>query len=354
MQIDRILLMIRVIYYGFKDGSLGDGDGVIGNLGIFFGLDLCGGLRHSLSAKTRGYGGGFDRSDGSGVGSIEIEKSVRSHLLLMRNGERRKKDTDPFDSNHLDGESYLGYVHRRSRKNCSWKEEVVGRKPKENGVNSFIRFRKNHSNGGSPETHAIRFQILLKVIHFSGSIQWVFSRKVGDSLIDWRDFGIDSHGFSGLMIDITPQYKKTSENSGNTHSSLSLCFSSLCLLQACLFGSCFSFNTTLCFCVLVQGILMAQGGLIGDGASSKGNKSSAARLKITVPRFDNTVLIRGYSRTLIGRCMNPAAQDVQALLHHMPRFWKMEDRVASADLGMGRFQFDFDSGNRLWILLTRR
>ncbi|CAA7025402.1 unnamed protein product [Microthlaspi erraticum] len=108
MQIDRILLMIRVIYYGFKDGSLGDGDGVIGNLGIFFGLDLCGGLRHSLSAKTRGYGGGFDRSDGSGVGSIEIEKSVRSHLLLMRNGERRKKDTDPFDSNHLDGESYLG------------------------------------------------------------------------------------------------------------------------------------------------------------------------------------------------------------------------------------------------------
>ncbi|CAA7035416.1 unnamed protein product [Microthlaspi erraticum] len=46
---------------------------------------------------------------------------------------------------------------------------------------------------------------------------------------------------------------------------------------------------------------------------------------------------------MIGRCMNPAAQDVNALLHHMPRFWKMEERVAGADLGMGRFQFDFDN-----------
>ncbi|CAH2065430.1 unnamed protein product [Thlaspi arvense] len=27
-------------------------------------------------------------------------------------------------------------------------------------------------------------------------------------------------------------------------------------------------------------------------------------IKITVPRFDNTELIKGYNRTLIGRCMN--------------------------------------------------
>ncbi|CAA7030822.1 unnamed protein product [Microthlaspi erraticum] len=88
---------------------------------------------------------------------------------------------------------------------------------------------------------------------------------------------------------------------------------------------------------------MDQGGLIGGGGSSNGDKKQGTRLKITVPKFDNTALIRGYSRTLIGRCMNPAAQDVQALLHHMPRFWKMEDRIAGADLGMGRFQFDFDN-----------
>ncbi|CAA7042877.1 unnamed protein product [Microthlaspi erraticum] len=87
---------------------------------------------------------------------------------------------------------------------------------------------------------------------------------------------------------------------------------------------------------------MVQGNLIGGEVGNKANKKPAARLKITVPRFDNSELIRGYSRTLIGRCMNLAAQDVQALLHHMPRFWKMEERVAGADLGMGRFQFDFD------------
>ncbi|CAA7043840.1 unnamed protein product [Microthlaspi erraticum] len=88
---------------------------------------------------------------------------------------------------------------------------------------------------------------------------------------------------------------------------------------------------------------MAQGSLVGGGGSNNCDKKPGARLKITVPRFDNTALIRGYSCTLIGRCMNPAAQDVQALLQHMPRFWKMEERVAGAELGLGRFQFDFDN-----------
>ncbi|ESQ30888.1 hypothetical protein EUTSA_v10011945mg, partial [Eutrema salsugineum] len=49
-----------------------------------------------------------------------------------------------------------------------------------------------------------------------------------------------------------------------------------------------------------------------------------------------------YSKTLIGRCMNPAMQDMKALLYMLPRIWKMEERVAGADLGLGSFQFDFD------------
>ncbi|CAH2046613.1 unnamed protein product, partial [Thlaspi arvense] len=61
------------------------------------------------------------------------------------------------------------------------------------------------------------------------------------------------------------------------------------------------------------------------------------RLRITVPSFDNTELIRGYWRTLIGKCMNPTIQNINTLL-----IWKVEDRVAGADLSMGRFQFDFD------------
>ncbi|ESQ51095.1 hypothetical protein EUTSA_v10022993mg [Eutrema salsugineum] len=66
------------------------------------------------------------------------------------------------------------------------------------------------------------------------------------------------------------------------------------------------------------------------------------RLKISVPKFDNSNLIEGYSRTLIGRCMNPQAQDMKTHLFMLPRIWKVEERVAGADLGLGRFQFDFD------------
>ena len=39
--------------------------------------------------------------------------------------------------------------------------------------------------------------------------------------------------------------------------------------------------------------------------------------------------------------MNPAGQDINALLVMLPKIWKVEDRVAGTDLGFGRFQFDF-------------
>ncbi|CAA7019692.1 unnamed protein product [Microthlaspi erraticum] len=67
------------------------------------------------------------------------------------------------------------------------------------------------------------------------------------------------------------------------------------------------------------------------------------RLKITVvPRFDNTELIKGYSKTLIGRCMNPHKQEIKNLLYMLPRVWHVEGKVARVDLGLGRFQIDFD------------
>ncbi|KAL0898888.1 hypothetical protein Bca101_082849 [Brassica carinata] len=40
--------------------------------------------------------------------------------------------------------------------------------------------------------------------------------------------------------------------------------------------------------------------------------------------------------------MNPSKQDVKLLLTMLPKIWKVEDRVVGADLGLGRFQFDFD------------
>ncbi|KAF8102728.1 hypothetical protein N665_0196s0021 [Sinapis alba] len=56
--------------------------------------------------------------------------------------------------------------------------------------------------------------------------------------------------------------------------------------------------------------------------SGEGNPKS---LKISVPHFNNSALIKGYDKTLIGRCMNPAEQDVKALIIILPKIWKVED-----------------------------
>ncbi|KAL0655235.1 hypothetical protein Bca4012_075819 [Brassica carinata] len=86
---------------------------------------------------------------------------------------------------------------------------------------------------------------------------------------------------------------------------------------------------------------MSQGNWI---TKSGGKKVEVAKpgLRITVPRFDNSELIASYSKTLIGRCMNPQKQDMKILLFLLPRIWNDEGRVAGVDLGLGRFQFNFD------------
>ncbi|KAL0898048.1 hypothetical protein Bca101_082009 [Brassica carinata] len=78
---------------------------------------------------------------------------------------------------------------------------------------------------------------------------------------------------------------------------------------------------------------------------SGGKKMEVAkpRLKISVPRFDNTELIARYAKTVIGRCMNPPKQDMKILLFMLPRIWQVEGRVTGSDLGLGRFQFDFET-----------
>lgn len=65
-------------------------------------------------------------------------------------------------------------------------------------------------------------------------------------------------------------------------------------------------------------------------------------IRVSVPRFDNSALIASFSKTLIGRCMNPLKQDMKTLLFMLPRIWNVEGRVAGTDLGLGRFQFAFD------------
>ncbi|XP_024009428.1 uncharacterized protein LOC112084510 [Eutrema salsugineum] len=87
---------------------------------------------------------------------------------------------------------------------------------------------------------------------------------------------------------------------------------------------------------------MSQSNLVNQNISGKKIAVSMKKMKITVPHFDNSELIQGYSKTLIGRCKNLPMQDMKMLLHMLPHIWKIEDRVAGADLGLGKFQFDFD------------
>ncbi|KAL0668168.1 hypothetical protein Bca4012_030872 [Brassica carinata] len=49
-----------------------------------------------------------------------------------------------------------------------------------------------------------------------------------------------------------------------------------------------------------------QSQLLGNGGDMKDGETARKRMKILVPHFDNSALIKTYSKTLVGRCMNPA------------------------------------------------
>ncbi|RID49632.1 hypothetical protein BRARA_H00420 [Brassica rapa] len=91
---------------------------------------------------------------------------------------------------------------------------------------------------------------------------------------------------------------------------------------------------------------MTQSQLLSKGEMKNGD-NTRNRLKITVPHFDNSELIKKFSKTLIGRCMNPPAQDMKALITNLPKIWGLENRVTGTDLGLGKFQFAFETEEEL-------
>ena len=68
---------------------------------------------------------------------------------------------------------------------------------------------------------------------------------------------------------------------------------------------------------------MTQSLLLGNAGVSNNGEGTRKRLKISVPHFDNSALIKTYSKTLVGRCMNPEEQDMMALLTNLPKIWKL-------------------------------
>lgn len=87
---------------------------------------------------------------------------------------------------------------------------------------------------------------------------------------------------------------------------------------------------------------MAQSNFLTKESVEKSLAAVTMKLRIKVPHFDNSALVQGYSKTLIGRCMNSRAQNINNLVFMLPRIWNLEERVVGADLGLGRSQFYFD------------
>ncbi|KAL0853736.1 hypothetical protein Bca101_058888 [Brassica carinata] len=73
------------------------------------------------------------------------------------------------------------------------------------------------------------------------------------------------------------------------------------------------YQTTKTFLCFSLSSLMAQSQLVGKNGDLKNGDGARKRLRISVPHFDNTEIIKNYSKTLVGRCMNPAEQNMAAL-----------------------------------------
>ncbi|CAE5975832.1 unnamed protein product [Arabidopsis arenosa] len=89
------------------------------------------------------------------------------------------------------------------------------------------------------------------------------------------------------------------------------------------------------------GRVMSQSGLVIKGSHGN-NINKTLKLKIKVPCFDNSALIEGYSKSLIGRYMNPAMQDMTSLLHSV-----MSRACCKCNMGNDSHIHD---GDLVWII----
>ncbi|WZZ15772.1 hypothetical protein YC2023_108861 [Brassica napus] len=101
-------------------------------------------------------------------------------------------------------------------------------------------------------------------------------------------------------------------------------------------------------------VIMTQSQLLSHGEDLRNGEATRKRLKISVAHFDNSVLIKTYAKTLIGRCMNPEEQEMNVLFTNLPKIWKLEEKVTCTDLGFGKFQFDFKTEEDLEVVLKHQ
>lgn len=155
-------------------------------------------------------------------------------------------------------------------------------------------------------------------------------------VIDKENQSRDCDG-SSMGIGISKsEYKKTARRWPFRHHRTNTFLLSLLL-------NCYSFFLIVKIsCTAVCFYWMAQSNWLSKEKVERSLATVTMKLKIKVPHFNNTAVVQGYSKTLMGRCMNPRAHNMNNMLFMLPPIWNVEERVVGADLGLGRFKFDFD------------
>ncbi|KFK33648.1 hypothetical protein AALP_AA5G041400 [Arabis alpina] len=90
----------------------------------------------------------------------------------------------------------------------------------------------------------------------------------------------------------------------------------------------------------------------GKGSVVPADPPRAARVK--VPDFDPAELVHDHDLILVGRITNPKIQKLWALLPFLADHWKVTTKPVGADLGQGRFQYQFASEADIQKVLDNR
>ncbi|CAA7023879.1 unnamed protein product [Microthlaspi erraticum] len=76
--------------------------------------------------------------------------------------------------------------------------------------------------------------------------------------------------------------------------------------------------------------------------------------RVKVPDFDNSDLVEKHSLTLIGRVTNPKIQQMWFLISFFSEHWKTSSPAIGADLGQGKFQFQFSTAADMQMVMNNR
>ncbi|KAF8080960.1 hypothetical protein N665_0912s0003 [Sinapis alba] len=281
-----------------------------------------------------------------------MESGNRVGLSVCLDGDSHK---EKGDSQYGSGREWESEFRLESRRISHWLFDLEVRRSgfpsrsfKRSLLSAIIKLEYLHIEGLSTviiKTDFRRIVALIFLFHTKSgmkgigkayiSFNYLFGRSLLSSLFDYGGDGFKKD--TGRFVNNGDRFSWRKKGYGELyidHMRISPFISTLESFLVCL--------VILILLLFAFWIKMSQGQLVGDSGALRNGESARKKMKISVPHFNNSDLIKGYSKTLIGRCMNPEEQNIKSLVVTMPKIWNMEERVVGTDLGLRRFQFDFD------------